>query len=471
MSKDISWLPGHELRRLIAERKLSVVEVIDHFLDRIAKLDPVLHAFDVVDPQGAREQALAAQEAVDKGEPLGPLHGIPVGIMDGIKVKGFRNPLWGSDAAAYDALCVERLRKAGAIIVGTTATYYWEPLDRPRNPWDLTRDSGNSSRGSAVAVASGMLPVAIGMDGAGSTRLPASWSGCQGVNPSRGLVAHVDYEDPSLVLTQTMGPIARTARDCALVLQVIGGRDGRDFISTQFALPDYQAALEQGIDGLRLAWTDDFGWSRAQWVDETEDLTAIARKAAMELAEKGATVDTPQLHFQEPRGSMFMLGRIFSAMGYEPPMDMEHYSERVNAIDEAWGWPVDGTGFTMPEVPEPDAEMYRQAAETRAALLDEFYGALENHDAILSLTTPMEPRPLAEWGLGGRDFTMTSYSAHTALANVIGVAAMSVPCGFHNGLPVGLQIMVLPGKEDLMLRIAQAIEQAHPVPYPPASAA
>ncbi len=470
MTDDLTWMPAHEIRKRIGEKRLSPITVVDHFLDRIARLEPSLHAFDVVDAAGARKQAALAQKAIDDGAGIGPLHGIPIGIMDAIKIKGYRSRAWRIESVAYDSICVERLRKAGAIILGSTATYNWEPLDRPRNPWDISKDPGNSSRGSAVAVAAGMVPVAIGMDGLGSTRLPASWCGLVGVNTSRGLIAHVDYENPSQTLTLNLGPMARNAKDCALVLQAIAGRDGRDFISEQASTPDYLAHIDDGLHGLRIAWTDDFGWTKPQWVDESAELVQFAKRAAFGLTDKGAVVSETDARWEDGRSAMFMLGKVAGAMGYVPPVDLEELSARMRKVDEAWGWPVSKEAATFAGFPEATAEQYRVAAELRASIADTFYRVLQDHDVIMSLTTPMQPRSLAEWGLSGRQYLMSSYTAHTGAINLIGFAAVSVPCGLLHGFPVGLQVIGRPGSEDMLLRVAEAVQQAYPIlEHPPAA--
>ncbi|MEV5848408.1 amidase [Streptomyces sp. NPDC051985] len=470
MTGDLTWLPAWRIRELIGAGEISPVDVTEHFLARIAEVDPRLHAFDTVDADGAREQAAAAERAIRDGVELGPLHGVPVAVMDGINVKGYRNKLWETDSSQYDSLCVERVRAAGAIVVGTTATYYWEPLDRPRNPWDPTKDCGNSSRGSAVAVAAGMVPLALGMDGAGSTRLPAAWSGVVGVHPSRGLVPHTDYEHPTMVLTQTVGPMARDTRDCALALRVLAGPDGRDFVSVQQDPPDYLAHLDDGVDGLRVAWTDDYGWSRSQWVEETPALTDFARRAAFGLAGLGAEVAETKEVWEDPRPAMFMLGSVFSAMGYVPPASPEELAARAAKVDEAWGWHSDAPPLDLPEQAPTTSEDYRTASESRGRNWARFRKLFDSHDVLLSTTTPMLPRPLAEWGLAGRDYTMTTYSAHTAMFNLLGLPAVSVPCGFLDGLPVGLQIAALPGREDTILRVAQAVQRICPIAERPASA-
>ncbi|MCA1307395.1 amidase [Microbacterium esteraromaticum] len=467
---DLTWMPAWRIRELIGDRVVTPTEVLEHFIARIEKLEPTLHAFYSLDFASARAQAAEADHAVEAGEPLGPLHGIPTAAMDGLFVEGMPNPMWHVDAAGADDLGIERVRNAGAIFVGATNTYHWNPTDRPRNPWNLDRDPGNSSRGSAVAVAAGMLPVAIGMDGAGSTRLPAAWSGLIGVHPSRGLVPTVDYEHPSLTLANSMGPMARDARDAALLLQVMAGPDGRDPICLTDTPLNYTEHLFDGVDGLHIAWTDDYGYSRPFWVDGTARLTSFARNRVFALADRGAVVEASSEVWEHHVPAMLTLGGVFAGAGYNPPIDVEELAERGARIDAVWGTP-DGNAdtFVMPALPQWDAP-YRMAADSRKRNWDAFERVFESSDVLISTTTPMPPQTLRDWGMSGRHHTMAGYSAHSGMYNHLGIPAVNVPIGFIDGLPVGVQVAARPGREDLILRVVQALQDAYPITERPASA-
>ncbi|PNP97985.1 hypothetical protein A8G00_21215 [Sphingobium sp. SA916] len=463
----LTWMPAWQIRALIGERKVTPTQVLEHFLARIAALEPTLHAFDVLDVEGARTQAAAATRAVEDGAELGLLHGIPIGIMDICFVKGIANGLLGRQSPAYDEIGVERIRQAGAIIVGTTATYNWPVREGPRNPWNPALDPGNSSRGSAVVVASAMLPLAVGMDGAGSTRTPAAWSGCLGLATTRGLIPYVDYEQPAFRTTSNMGPMARNARDCGLLLQVMAGRDGRDIISTQFDIPDYAANVDDGVEGMDIAWTDDFGWSKVYWLPESAEIVAFVKAAAFGLAESGAKVAQIDDAWEEPMPIFQLLSKHLPGMnpvsaGFDPVAGQTRF-------EEVWGPPeTQAPPLTPPSCP-PDlspAEEYRFAAERRAHMVDTLERVLAKYKVIISATTLLEPRPFQEWGYFGREFAFTSYLAHTAMMNVTGYPAISVPCGLRNGLPVGMQIIGRQGEEDLLLQVARAVEQRYPLPHP-----
>ena len=222
MDEELTWLPAWQIRELLISGAVSAVEVIDHFLERIDKFDPVLKAFKHVDATGAREQARRADEAARRGDDLGPLHGIPISVKEHIAVAGMPIMVLGTGApdrtARFDDLGVARLRSAGAVIIGTNTmmgTSAPEPghfnWDREaRNPWDPSRAPGWSSSGGAATAAARLLPIAIGSDGGGSTRLPGAYSGVIGVHPTAGLVPTYN---PAVQVrmnpTGTIGPLPR----------------------------------------------------------------------------------------------------------------------------------------------------------------------------------------------------------------------------------------------------------------------
>ena len=208
---DLTWEPAWRIRELIGAEALSPVEVLEHFLHRIETHQGVLRAFDHVDER-ARMEAKAAEAAVMSGEELGPLHGVPIAVKSHLDIEGLRQPApFGTDIAVHDDLTVERLRGAGAVIVGHTGMPVmandgtFDYVSTARNPWDPERTPGISSAGSAAAVAAGLLPVALGSDGGGSTRLPAAYSGLVGVHPTAGMVPWLGLLQSS---TSTIGPIA-----------------------------------------------------------------------------------------------------------------------------------------------------------------------------------------------------------------------------------------------------------------------
>jgi Asp-tRNA(Asn)/Glu-tRNA(Gln) amidotransferase A subunit family amidase len=379
-------------------------------------------------------------------------------VVDYPKVKGLRSSVWQT-VPDHDAIAVSRLRAAGAVIVGTTYMYDFTADRRPRNMWDRTKEPGNSSRGSVVAVSAGMVPVAIAGDGLGSNRLPAAFSGIVGLHTTPGLVPHVDYDKPSFLLSTTLGPMSRSVRDCAIVTKVIGGPDGRDLVCIPQDPPDYLARINDGIEGLRAAWTDDFGFAANYTVEETPRVIETARAAAKGLASLGAIVEPTNEVWENPRPAFFVIQTAFSTVQSVTAVPSDR-GRRERELDAAMGLPV------QPETPAPEpkpltSDEYQAACELRARNWERCRRVLTEHDVLLSATTPMVTRSVEEWGLAGRGYSPT-YSAHTSMCNAVGLPAISVPCGFVDGLPVGLQIIARLGREDVLLRVASAFQTAFP---------
>jgi Asp-tRNA(Asn)/Glu-tRNA(Gln) amidotransferase A subunit family amidase len=277
--QELTWYPAWRIRDLIATRQLSPVEVTEHYLGRAEELNGALRCYQELDVQGAREQAAQAERAVRRGAEVGPLHGVPVSIKAHVAVAGFHvYAMFGEPKppvrAARDAPVVDRLRRAGAIVLGTNTMPGMGPSQlrdekgvpttdlshHSRNPWDLTRVPGSSSAGGAAAVAAGVIPIALGSDGGGSTRLPAAWCGIVGLHPTMGRVPSGGRGASNW--NTTLGPLTRDARDTAVALQAMAGPHGGTVLSLQDDPPDYLGGIDAGVEGMRFAWTDDFGFAR-----------------------------------------------------------------------------------------------------------------------------------------------------------------------------------------------------------------
>jgi Asp-tRNA(Asn)/Glu-tRNA(Gln) amidotransferase A subunit family amidase len=465
MADELTWMPASEMRVLIGKGEVSPVEVTDHFLGRIEELNPTLKAFRSLDVASARDQAQRAEDAVRRGEELGLLHGIPVSVKEHIAVAG--HPLMGvgfpEPISTRDALGVQRLRDAGAVVFGTNTMMYTNGLREDadgkmimafdwdaeaRNPWDTTRVPGWSSSGGAAATAARLIPLAIGTDGGGSTRLPAAYSGVFGLHPTTTLIPWADYDRPQVSpMMMSMGPLARHVGDAAIALQAMAGPDGRDFTCMQSDPPDYLATIDGGVDGMRFAWTDDFGFTEMYAQAESSRVIAAVRAAALGLAKIGATVEPSDAAWED-----FFPG--FAASTYLYP-----------------------TGGARP--PRPAPEQWASALDTRKRNYDRFRAVLAGHDLLLSATTQLLPRTVEEWAdawtVGGSNFQPHGlfapvYTSHTHMFNWLGFPAASVPCGFVDGLPIGLQLIGLPGDEVTILRVANAFQQSFPqLDHPPAS--
>jgi Asp-tRNA(Asn)/Glu-tRNA(Gln) amidotransferase A subunit family amidase len=428
----LTWMPAWRLRELIGKRELSPVEVTNHFLARIEQLDPVLHAFRTIDAAGARDQAKRAETAMMSGEPLGPLHGIPVALKEHIAIEGLQALTIATNAMApaiRDSIEAERLRRAGAILVGSTVLgdgslpgqETSSKTSRPRNPWDIAHVPGISSSGSAAAVAAGMLPLAIASDGLGSIRLPAAFCGLIGMQPTRGRIPQVDFRTLVPFVTTVSGPLTRDVRDAALALNTLAGPDGRDFVCLQTDPPDYLAALDSGVDGLRLGWTDDFGGGAAQRAHEAARVIETVRAAALALTRAGASVERLEDTWDDT------LAQQLAAMVHDTGL---HADRPPAGIDD-----------------------FVQALDSRRRCWEQFRDVFGRYDLLLSPTAQCVAPTLAAWETF---FDIGAYTAGTRMSNWLGLPAASVPAGFVEGMPVGLHIMGPPDSETRILQLAHA---------------
>jgi Asp-tRNA(Asn)/Glu-tRNA(Gln) amidotransferase A subunit family amidase len=464
MSEELTWMPAWRMRELIGAKELSCTEVLEHFLGRIEKFNPTLRAFQEVDWDGARQQAKQADAAVLAGEALGALHGIPVSVKSHIRVRGLGlTTAKGTVTSTFDDILVERMRGAGAIIVGTNTMMGAGGMRRPDpntpgvftpfnwdaealSPWDTTRVPGWSSSGGAAAAVARLLPITIGTDGGGSTRLPAAYSGLVGLHTSRGLIPHVDYERPMMHLTMSCGPLARDVRDAALMTSVIGGPDGRDYIVMQTPTPSILDHIDDGVDGMRMAWTEDFGYASRYATSDSARIIDVARAAAMSLRTLGATVEATD-EVWEDRGEKGTVSWTVEPSAYEMMV---------------------GTNMTPLQAVDPP--LYQEQAESRARNWERFRRLFGEVDVILSVTAQRTSDTTtdwdANWTVNGPSFAggsfATVYCSHTMIFNWLGFPAVSVPCGFVDGLPVGLQIASWHGREDLVMRVARAFQAAFP---------
>jgi aspartyl-tRNA(Asn)/glutamyl-tRNA(Gln) amidotransferase subunit A len=266
---DLHWLTAEAAARAIAARKVSPVELTKALLERIERLDPQLNVFIRLDADAAIAAAKAAEHEIVAGRPRGPLHGVPVGIKDIIDVAGLpttcHSKILVDNIAAEDAVCVARLRGAGAIVLGKLSTHEFAiggpsfdlPWPPARNPWNTAHHPGGSSSGSGSGVAAGLFPIALGSDTGGSVRNPASACGIVGLKPTYGLVSRRGVFPLSFTLDH-VGPLTRTVADNALMLQVIAGHDALDPGSAAAPAGHYAAALERGVRGLRVGFVRHF---------------------------------------------------------------------------------------------------------------------------------------------------------------------------------------------------------------------
>jgi aspartyl-tRNA(Asn)/glutamyl-tRNA(Gln) amidotransferase subunit A len=448
------------------ERSLSPVEVSQALLARLDRLQPQLNAFCIVDRDGALGAARASEQRWRRSEPLGPLDGVPVTIKDLMPMRGFPT-LRGSHLVepdqdwSEDAPAVARLREAGAVILGKTTTpeFGWKALgDSPltgitRNPWDLSRTSGGSSAGAAAAAASGIAPLHLGSDGAGSIRTPSSFCGIFGLKPSFGRVPA--YPPSPLGLLSHHGPMARSVADAALMLNVIGRPDPRDPYALPFEERDWRHGLDGGVEGWHIAFSPDLGYARVD-----PEIAAAVAAAARQFEALGATVDEVGRIFDSPRDALFTLWASGTAA-----LLRSYADERKGMVDPGL-LATAAAGETVGAVDWVNADLVRTA-------LGRTMGAFHRHyDLLLTPTMPVPALP------AGQDLNdpeterhWIDWSPFSYPFNMTRQPAASIPCGLTRaGLPIGLQIIGPIYADARVLRAARAFETTQPICRPTLSA-
>jgi aspartyl-tRNA(Asn)/glutamyl-tRNA(Gln) amidotransferase subunit A len=461
MSKDdLCWRPATELAALIRKKKLSPVELVDAVLERIEKVNPQLNAYVLVTADQARTDAKAAARALTRRSARpGPLHGIPFSVKDLVITRGVRTtfgtPIYRDNVPTEDAPMVERLKSAGAILLGktNTPTLGWIGATHnllfgaTRNPWNLERTPGGSSGGASAAAAAGLGPVHIGTDGGGSIRIPASFAGIFGFKPSFGRIP--TYPVSGAWSLSHIGPMTRTVADSALMMNVCAGPDERDQYSLPAAGVDYARTLGGTLKGLRVAYSDDLGFTEA--LDpEVRDVCARAGKAFREL---GARVEHVKPKWPSPRDCWHEIFCGGIATRLAP------YLDRRDELDPGLVRIVDETLAHPPT-------RYVQAWFDRLAWWQHPRAFFETYDLLLTPTVACPPFKIGldnPTEIAGKPVPAYGWIPFTYPFNLTGQPASSVPAGFtKDGLPIGLQIVGRRYQDASVLRASAAFERARP---------
>ena len=456
---EIVFAPACDLVRRLAARALGAEELMTRFLARIEEANPAVNAIVTLDPEAALEGARAADAALVRGEPPGPLHGLPVAVKDLTPTRGLRttfgSPIYRDFVPDEDALYVERLRAAGAIVIGKTNTpefgagsQTFNPVfGATRNPYAADRTCGGSSGGAAVAVACGMLPFADGTDMGGSLRNPASWSNVVGFRTSPGRVPvwprNMLYNPLAVA-----GPIARHVADAALLLSAMAGPDRRAPLSIETPGGRFREPLERGFAGARVAWSPTLG---GYPMDPA--VLEVCGAAAARFEEIGCTVEEADPDLRDA-DEIFQTLRAFTfAMAHE-----EHLRRHRDRMKDTVVWNVEkGLALSGMEV--------ARAETKRAALLDRVVGFFDRFDYLVCPTTQVPPFSVdTDWVReidGVRLETYIDWMAACYVITVTGCPSISVPAGFTpEGLPVGVQIVAPPKCDFEALQLAHAYEGA-----------
>ena len=463
-NQSLAFTPGYELAERIRAKEVSPVEIVDYLLQRIRALDPQLKAFLTVSEEQARAAAKEAEEAVMRGDDLPPLHGVPIAIKDMEFTKGIRTTgaslLYDEFVPDEDAVVVERLKQAGAIVLGKSSacefalggglSYNRLLNDDSHNPWDLSRSGGASSGGSGVAVAAGLVPLATGSDAGGSTRIPASWTGTFGVKETQGLVPTVRGHCV-MPLFLAIGPLTRTVRDAALMIQAMAGYHPEDSFSLRDKPPDLLSALDGDVKGLRVAWTPELFDTKTD-----PEVWAVAEAAARVFESLGCQVEEAKPVIDDPYGPFSTILIADSVAGHLQDLDQrgEDFTNYLRSVLE------DGRKITGPQ--------YAEALWAHQRIRMQMAEFFQQYDLWLTPTMAMKPYNIQEQWRAAYEGPLAIQSLYELLtfcfiANLSGGPSASIPCGFtSDGLPVGLQITGDVGADVKVLRASAAFERAQP---------
>ena len=438
----------------VAARDVSPVELTQACLDRAAATEPAIHAFSSLLADSALAEARAVEAAVAKGEAVGPLAGVPVGIKELYDVAG--EPTTASSkqrtdwVADSDSASVAQLRGAGAVILGKTHTHEFAfgiVTPESRNPWDTGRIPGGSSGGSGAAVAAGSCFMGMGSDTGGSIRIPAALCGVVGLKPTYGRCSRAGVTSLSWALDH-VGPLTRSVGDAALCLNVLAGYDARDPGSVDVPAEDYTQALGGDVKGLRIGVPTTYFFDRVD-----PQLAAGARAALAALEGEGAILREVAIPYAEQILAVEYAICLAEASEYHRAMLRDApdlYNDDVRLFLEA--------GEMIP------ATRYIQALRVRQLMQRAWAEMFDAIDVLIGPAVTMPAVPVGQmevdWGDGFVEALNPVYVRLSAPANVTGLPSVSVPCGFTEaGLPMSIQIMARPFAEATALRVADAYER------------
>ena len=464
---DLEGLTIGEIAPLIRKKQISPLELTQRYLERIKTLNPVLNAYLAMTEEGALAAAKRAEREITKGNYRGPLHGIPFSIKDNIAVKGATTTAgskilsdWVPD---FDATVVERLKEAGAVILGKTNMHEWAKgsnsinpfYGTSRNPWDTTRVPGGSSGGSAVAVAAGLCLASLGTDSAGSVRNPASLCGTVGLKPTLGRVSSFGgVAGTGGYTVNHFGVFTRTVKDCALVLGHIAGHDPKDPLSSDEPVPNYTKPIGKPVKGMKIGIIK--GYFEQSLVGEVRRAFEEALRMLKALGMKTQEVTIPHMD----------LVPALQAASTRPEANSDHdHYLRTRPRDYSPGLLYSLiAGLLIP------APVYVTAQRVRRLLCQEFDTAFEKVQVIVAPTLFSTAPTIEECNRGyieadGKRINLQDRAGnfltrYTIPFNVTGLPTISICCGFSSsGLPIGMQISAPPFQEGTVFQVADAYEK------------
>jgi len=449
--EELAYLGLAELGPRLARGELSPVALCRALLARCERLEPLLNAFITLTPERILAEAEASERELRAGRRRGPLHGVPVAVKDLCWTKGERTTGGSKVLADFvpdeDASVVARLRAGGAIVFGKTNTpeFAYGPLNQyqygpSHNPWDPERFTGGSSMGAAAALAGGLVPGALGSDTGGSIRHPANWSGVTGLKPTYGRVP-LRGVIPLATSLDHVGPMARSAHDCAVLLGVIAGGDPADPTTAALPVPDYVAALAGSVRGLRIGVPRSYFWDAlpADIADAVSEALAALRRLGLGVED----VEIPE--WPGAAEASKVLIRCEAAAEYRRVVE-ERAGDLIPEVRERLE-----AGIATSAADYVDA--LRAGGRVRAALARLF-------ERVDVLALPGRDQTAPRMDAGGKLLDPLSPRNYSAPLNIAGVPGLSVPCGFDGrGLPIGLQLAGRAWEEATLLRVGHAYQQ------------
>ena len=457
---ELPFLTVAELGRRIQAREVSPVEATEAYLERIERIDGRINSYITVSAYEARQAAAEAEREIAAGHYRGPLHGVPVAVKDQFDTAGIRTT-YGSGlewdhVPDRDAVVVAKLKEAGAVLLGklnlsefALGESFHHPGGQPRNPWDLSRNPGISSSGTAAATAAFLCATALAEDTGGSTRIPAAWSGLTGLRPTWGLVSRRGVAGVSWSM-DTVGPISRSAEDCALTFQAIVGHDPEDPFSWDVPIPDYAQLIQGGIGGLRVGVLKE----KVAEGGLEPDVRQVIESAVAQLGELGASTREVSIPLVENAGAV---SKCITDMD-GAAVHYERLKTRVAEYDH-------NTRVRLLTAILTPAQAYYKSQKVRTMIREAVLEILEEVDVIVLPTSPTgAPLLPEEAGIKSQEDARSRIAGvrnFTGAFNVAGVPALSIPCGFTaDGLPLSLQLVGKPMSEGLLFRVAHAYQQA-----------
>jgi len=445
-----------EAAKLIEQRELSPVELVESRLKRIEKLDGQLHSFIRVLPEAAMAAARTAESEIAAGRYKGPMHGIPIGLKDIYETKGVsttgHSKVMQDHVPTADAFSVTKLKDAGGVVMGKLATHEFAlggpsfdlPWPPARNPWDTTRFTGGSSSGTGAAVPAGLVLGGTGSDTGGSIRGPAAYCGLAGIKPTYGLISRAGILPLAFSLDHA-GPMAWTAEDCAIMLQAMAGHDPADPASASPPIPDYRKALTGDVKGLRIGLIRHFYTADNEADAATRDAIDAAAKKFEEMGASVREITLSPLAEWAACGVLIMMAEAYAIHEANLRTRFTDYGEIFRDRMALAGL------FTAAD--------YVQATRRRRELVDELDRAMAGLDLVMTAAAASEAPKIDEVP----KFAILERPSLTMPFNVTGSPAMSVCCGYSGaGLPLSFQIVGKRFADATVLRAADAYERAMP---------